>query len=60
MNETHLSVFHSISNHARKNSVFSLARYAFNSLFSLEKDYEIHVTGFDWFLRRKGDSTELQ
>ncbi len=37
INETHLSVFHSVSNHARgkrsRNSVSSAARYAFNSLF---------------------------
>ncbi len=37
MNETHLSVFHSVSNRAcgkhSRNSVSSAARYAFNSLF---------------------------
>ncbi len=37
MNETHLSLFHSALNHARRkhsrNSVSSAARYAFNSLF---------------------------
>ncbi len=37
MNETHLSVFHSVSNRARgkrlRNSVSSAARYAFNSFF---------------------------
>ncbi len=37
MNETHLSVFHSVSNRARgkhsRNSFSSTARYVFNSLF---------------------------
>ncbi len=52
MDETHLSVFHSISNRARerrsRNSISS--RYAFNSFFffffSNKRLYDIHVTRF--------------
>ncbi len=31
-----------------------------NFLVSRKRFYDIHVTWFDWFLRRKGDGTALQ
>ncbi len=41
-NETHLSMFHSISNRAggkrSRNSIFSVAHYAFNPFFSFEQE----------------------
>ncbi len=55
MNETHLFVFHSVSNRARgkrsRNSVSSAARYAFNSivLVSSKRLYNIHIAWFNWF-----------
>ncbi len=64
-NETHLSVFHSVLNCARRkcsrNSFSSVACYAFNSFFlvSSKRLYDIHVTWFDRFLHRKGDSAAL-
>ncbi len=65
MNETHLSVFHSVTNRARgkrsRNSVSSAARYAFNSfLVSSKRLYDINVTFLTDILHRKGDSTELK
>ncbi len=58
MDETHLSVFHSVSNRARgrrsRNSISS--RYAFNlffCFFSNKRLYDIHVTRF---LHRECDS----
>ncbi len=57
MDETHLSVFHSVSNRARggrsRNSISS--RYAFNSYFIFFKQeiVDIHVTRF---LHRERDS----
>ncbi len=52
MTETHLSVFHSVSNRARRkcsrNSISSTARYAFNMFFFFVSNtlrlYDIHVT----------------
>ncbi len=50
MDETHLSVFHSVSNRAHgkrsRNSISSASRYAFNSFFfsKSKKLYDIHVT----------------
>ncbi len=43
-------------------SVSSVARYAFNSFFfvSSKRLYDIHITWFDRFVRRKGDSVALQ
>ncbi len=43
-------------------SVSSAARYAFNSFFfvSSKRLYDIHVTWFDRFVCRKGDSVALQ
>ncbi len=49
MTETHLSVFHSVSNRARRkfsrNSISSTARYAFNMFFFSSRTlYDFHVT----------------
>ncbi len=42
-------------------SVSSAARYAFNPFFvSIKRLYDIHVTWFACFSRRKGDSATLQ
>ncbi len=80
MNETQLSVFHSVSNHALEKRRFVKACFTpsrkalekqrlfcgslcfqlvFFSLLS-KRLYDIHVTGFDWYLSRNGDSTALQ
>ncbi len=52
MNETHLSVFHSVLNRTRgkrwRNSVSSAARYAFNSLFSNEQETLPHSRYMIW------------
>ncbi len=63
MDETHLSVFHSVLNCARGKALEK--QYLFRSsvsfqlifLISSKRLYDIHVTWFDWFLRREGDST---
>ncbi len=49
MNETHLSVFYSVSKHARgkssRNRVSAAARYAVNFFFiSSKRLYNIHIT----------------
>ncbi len=66
IDETHLSMFHSISNCARgkrsRISIYSAARYMlstfsfFLSRALVKRLYHIHVTWFNWFLRREGDS----
>ncbi len=60
MNEPHMSVFHSVSNRAHekrsRNSLFRCSVRFQLVFFSNKRLYDIHVTWFDWFLRREGDS----
>ncbi len=63
MDETHLSVFHSVSNRAcgkrSRNSISSAARINSRFFCFLSKSKrldDIHVTWFGWFLRRERDS----
>ncbi len=66
MNETHFSVFHSISNRARRKRPRNILSSGGSPCFQLvvlvssKRHYDVHVTWFDRFLRRKGDSTALQ
>ncbi len=54
MNETHLSVFHSISNRAHgkrsRNNISSVTRYTFNSFFSLEQETVRHSRYMIWLI----------
>ncbi len=65
-NETHLSVFYPALNRARgkhlRNSICSVSRYAFNSLFSSRARDCTTFTLHDLtdFLRRNGDSAALK
>ncbi len=64
MNESYLSVFHSAQNHARgkcsRNSIRGSLCFQLVFLVSSKTLYNIHVTWFDRFLRRKADSITLQ
>ncbi len=61
MDETHLSVFHSVLNRAHgkrsRNSLFrgSVHFQLVYFIFSNKRLYDIHVTWFYWFLHREGD-----
>ncbi len=45
-----------LESHSRKALISSAAPYAFNTVFFKQKLYDIHVTRFDRFLGREGDS----
>ncbi len=56
MDARQLSVFHFISNRARRKHSSLLQLRTLSTRFFFKRLYDIYVTWFYWFLRREGDS----